>query len=269
MSVIHEFGLQLRATYRFAIFLLVLVYYFIRAILISAVSYDPVLRRRRLIANTSHVCRLVLKAFNVTVICPENIPDDESSLLVGNHIGFIDIVCLAGLTSAVFITSLEMKNTPVLGQITDLGGCAYVNRRSRTSIQNELQDVVKTLKESFKVVLYAESVASNGEQVLPFKKTLMTAAGLSEKPIRPFVFNFVSVNEQPVRYEQRDSLCWYTDESFVPVTWRSLKLKSIVCKIEFLPLVHVSPEADRTLLAKEVHAQVSAKYHPFYPGMNT
>ena len=269
MHILNEVFANLRAVVRFFKFIAVISAYFVSAIFFYFSTQDPIERRKRLTANGSRTARFILKSFNVELICKENIPEDEGCLLVGNHIGFIDIVCLSALRSGVFITSLEMRSTPVLGQITDLGGCAYVNRKSRMSIQEELKDIVKVLQQGFRVVLYAESVASNGEQVLPFKKTLMMSAALSGRPIRPFVFNFVKVNGGPVKYEHRDSVCWYGDQTFFPAIWRSLKLDSLVCEIEFLPLVQVQPDADRTELALKVHHMVNEKYRPFYPGMNS
>lgn len=256
---------QLRAILRFLIFVIFVLIYFMRSGFFTLITKDPIKRRQKQIEACSWTCRLVMKAFNIKLICHDPISSDEGSLLVGNHLGFLDIVCLQSLQPAVFITSLEMKNTPVLGQICDLGGCAYVNRVSRMKIQDELQDLVRVLKEGFRVVLYAESVASNGEQVLPFKKTLMMAAGLSQKPIRPFVFNFREINSGPVEYNLRDSVCWYGDQTFFPAIWRSLQLNSLVCEIEFLPLVHVNPEEDRTALAQRVHKMVSDKFVPFIP----
>lgn len=268
MNFLTEIYVNIRAALRFIKFVWIILLYFVNAIIQYYSTNDPIERRRRLTANGSRTARAMVNAFNIELICKENIPEDESSLLVGNHIGFIDIVCLVALRSGVFITSLEMKNTPVLGQIADLGGCAYVNRKSRMSIQDELKGIVDVLKQGFRVVLYAESVASNGEQVLPFKKTLLMSAGLAEKPIRPFVFNFVKVNGAPVKYEQRDAVCWYGDETFFPAIWRSLKLDSVACEVEFLPLVQPSPNEDRTALAEKIHAMVSARYRPFYPEMN-
>lgn len=269
MQILNDVYANIRAAFRLIRFALIIVDYFIRAIIQYFSTQDPIVRRQRLTLNGHRTALGIVKAFNIELICKENIPQDECSLLVGNHIGFIDIVCLVALRNGVFITSLEMKNTPVLGQIADLGGCAYVNRKSRMSIQDELKGIIDVLKQGFRVVLYAESVASNGEQVLPFKKTLMMSAGLAGKPIRPFVFNFVKVNGGPVKYEQRDSLCWYGDQTFFPAIWRSLKLDSVACEIEFLPLVYPKPDEDRTELSKRIHGMVSAKYRPFYPEMNS
>lgn len=264
----RSFYCHVRAVLRFFMFVGVILLFFVRGSVVYLSESDPVKRRRKLTRNGQAVAKMIVKSFNVELICPNIIPEDESSLLVGNHVGFIDIVCLCALRNNVFITSLEMKETPVLGQIAELGGCAYVNRKNRMGIQQELQDMVNVLKEGFRVVLYAESVASNGEQVLPFKKTLIMSAGLAGRPIRPFVFNFRKINGEPVRYEHRDSVCWYGDRSFFSAIWASLKLDSVTCEIEFLPLVYTKVDEDRTDLAQRLHSMVSAKYVPFRVSMH-
>lgn len=268
MSFLNQLITSIRAVFRVLKFISVIVLYFIFASYNYLSTSDPIERRKKLTLNGQASARWILRAFNIKLICNQNIPEDEGSLIVGNHMGFIDIICLVALTHGVFITSLEMKETPVLGQICDIGGCAYVNRKSRLSIQDELKEIVEVLKQGFRVMLYAESVSTNGEQVLPFKKTLITAAGLAGKPIRPFVFNFREVDDGPVRYEHRDSVCWYGDQSFLSAIWRSLKLNSLTCEIEFLPLVYPAPDEDRTQLANKLHAMVSSKFVPFKSDMN-
>lgn len=156
-----------------------------------------------------------------------------------------------------------MRNTPGLGQLCEIAGCTYVDRVNRMKIQDELKDLVTVLKKGFRVVLYAEATASNGEQVLPFKKTLLTAAGLAEVPIRPFVFNFRQVNGEPVQFHHRDALCWYGDIPFLTSIWRSLQLETVTCEIEFLPLLSIKPEDDRTAVSQKLHGMVSEKYVPF------
>ncbi len=258
----------MRAAYRLTYFLMILYVYFLTAIFYYFSTRDLVKRRKRLVGNAQFYARFMVLAFNVSIICKNKIPADENSLVIGNHVGFIDILCLQALTGCVFITSLEMKQTPLLGQICDLGGCTYVDRKNRMNIQEELKGITEVLKEGFRVVLYAESVASNGEQVLPFKKTLLMSAGFAQRPIRPYVFNFREVNGGPILFKHRDSLCWYGDETFFPAIWRSLQLDSVTCEIEFLPLIHTKPEDSRTEIATYLHKIISEKYDPFRPNMN-
>ncbi len=267
--MIRSIYIPLRAAYRLISFLTVLYVYFLCAAVLYFSTFNNIKRRQRLVANAQFYSSFMAGAFNVKVICKNPLPSDENSLVVGNHLGFIDIVSLQSISGCVFITSLEMKKTPVLGQICDLAGCAYVNRQNRMNIQDELKGVTETLKDGFRVVLYAESVASNGEQVLPFKKTLLMSAGFANRPIRPYVFNFREVNGGPVLFSHRDSLCWYGDETFFPAIWRSLKLDSVTCEIEFLPLVHTKSEDNRAEIAKYLHQIISEKFVTFKPEMNS
>lgn len=260
--------ITVRAAFRLLFFIVAISIYLLTGTFYYVVTANPIRRRQRLVRNARTYARIMAAAFNMKVICENLIPDDENSLVIGNHIGFIDIVALQALRGCVFITSTEMRQTPGLGQICEVAGCTYVNRKNRMHIQEELKNVVKVLQEGVRVVLYAESVASNGEQVLPFKKTLLMAAGYADRPIRPFVFNFREVNGGPVLYSQRDSLCWYGDENFVTAIWRSLKLDSIVVEIEFLPLMYTTPEDDRAEIARNLHHQISERYVPFTPSMN-
>ena len=268
MSIKYLFTL-IRAAYRLTYFLLILYVYFLTAIVHYFSTTDSIKRRKRLVENAQFYARFMVLAFNVSIICKNKIPADENSLVIGNHLGFIDILCLQALAGCVFITSKEMQQTPILGQICDLGGCTYVDRKNRMNIQEELKGITEVLKEGFRVVLYAESVASNGEQVLPFKKTLLMAAGFAQRPIRPYVFNFRDVNGGPILFKHRDSLCWYGDETFFPAIWRSLKLDSVTCEIEFLPLIHTKPEDNRTEIANYLHKIISEKFNAFSPAMNS
>lgn len=265
---LKKYYILLRAGYRFLFFVGTILSYFVFATFHYVTTFNALKRRQKLIHNAHLVSQFILKSFNVKLICKNNIPENENSLLVGNHMGFIDIVCLQALRGCVFITSLEMKHTPFLGQITDLGGCAYVNRKNRMNIQDELKGITDVLKDGFRVVLYAESIASDGEKVLPFKKTLLMSAGISGRPIRPFTFNYRMVNDSKVLYEHRDSVCWYGDQTFFEAIWKSLKLESVTCEIEFSPLIFTTAEDDRTKVAEYVHEVVASKFEPFKPEMN-
>jgi lyso-ornithine lipid O-acyltransferase len=249
------------------LFIFIIVLYFLSATLFYLIGFNPQSRRRRLIKNTQFFCRLLIWAYDVKLVCKNLIPEDEVSLVVGNHMGFIDILCMQSLQPCVFVTSTEMKNTPVLGQIAILGGSCFVNRSNRENIQIELKELIDVLKAGFRVGLFPEARASNGEQVLPFKKTLLTAAAYARVPIRPYVFNYIKVNDRDLQFSDRDSLCWYDDNSFVSAIWKSLQIKSILCEIEFLPLIHPTPEDDRTFISEKTRNVIAEKFRPFHPEM--
>jgi 1-acyl-sn-glycerol-3-phosphate acyltransferase len=179
-----------------------------------------------------------------------------------------DILVLAAKFPSLFITSVDMRETPGLGLLTEMGGCLYVERRNRSNIQNELLEIREALQQGFRVVLYPEGTSTNGERVLPFKKTLMTAAAGTGIPIQPMVVNYRRVNGEPMGHKWRDYVCWYGDQTFMPALLRVLSLKSVEVEIEFLPQILVRSEEHRREIAALVQKAIVEKYTkiPLPPG---
>lgn len=186
----------------------------------------------------------------------------QKFLVVSNHMGFVDILMLASCLPTVFVTSNEMRETPFLGVLTEMGGCVYVERRSRTKILEEMNSIVKVLQQGFRVTLYPEATSTNGERVLPFKKTLLMAAAQAGVPIQPVVVNFRKINGEDFTLKWRDHVCWYGDIPFITAMWKTLTLKSVVADVEFLEQVPVDLTEDRGVVAEKIHHMISTRFEP-------
>jgi 1-acyl-sn-glycerol-3-phosphate acyltransferase len=192
----------------------------------------------------------------------KNRPQKSGYLVVGNHLGFIDILMIASEIPSVFVTSQEMRETPLLGLLTEMGGCIYVERRERSNILNERSMITNTLHEGFDVVLYAEGTSGNGEKVLPFKRTLMMAVAGTDYNILPVCTNFVKCDDEPFSHKWRDHLCWYGDIPFATSLFKTLSLNSFDASMEFLDEVKVENESQRKEIASKVQALIEEKYIP-------
>ncbi|MFM6929807.1 MAG: lysophospholipid acyltransferase family protein [Bdellovibrio sp.] len=253
----------LRGVLRLILFLVLITGYAVHAGFFALILRDPKKRRHAFQKNTRFFSGLMLKSLGLKLIVTNRPTDShQGSLIVSNHMGFIDILILASVMPVSFITSHEMKENTLLGPITELAGCMYVERRSRTRILEEMKSLAMALKEGFDVVLYPEATSTNGERVLPFKRTLMMAAAEAGVPIRPAVVNFREVNGEDFHVKWRDSVCWYGDVSFGTSFWGTLTLKSVTAEIEFLDVITVNPGDDRGLIADKAHALISSKFVP-------
>lgn len=253
----------LRSIIRILIFVVYLIGYLSSAGLIYLFTKDLVQRRRRAAVNGTWWCGLACKTFGIKVVVKNKPLAERPGLIVGNHLGFIDLLASASIQPNLFVTSREMRETPVLGLITEFAGCLYVERRTRSNIKDELSEIVEYLKKGFRVVLYPEATSTNGEGVYPFKRTLMTAAAHAGVPIIPYVFNFREINGEPgFPMKYRDSVCWYGDIAFHTSLWRSLGLRNLVCEIEFLSPVHTKTEDDRAAVADAVREMIVEKFDP-------
>lgn len=253
---------RLRATVRTFLFALYVICFLILGYVIHLVTKDKNLRRRRFMKSTSFFAQLGAKTFGIRVEAKNKPQDGEKCLLVGNHMGFLDILALYSLTPSLFVTSEEMHETPVLGLITEMAGCIYVERRNRSKTVGEMRKIASALGDGFRVVLYPEATSHNGEEILPFKRTLLMAASEAGVPIQPFVVNFEEINGEEFNLKWRDHVCWYGDMSFAPSMWKSLSLKSLTFEIEYLDKVYPKANEERGALADRVRDMIVAKFRP-------
>ncbi len=236
--------------------------FFIVGYYIHFTTRDEALRRRRFLKNTAHTARLTASSFNIKINAINLPPADQGYLLVSNHMGFLDILALFSLVPALFVTSQEMRETPFLGLVTEMAGCMFVERRSRMKTVEEMKSVARVLQQGFQVVLYPEATSTNGEQVLPFKRTLMMAAAQAQVPIQPVVVNFREINGDGFIEKWRDYVCWYGDMTFAGAAWRALTLKSLTIEVEFLEKIYPTLEDDRALVASRAHQMIAEKFSP-------
>jgi lyso-ornithine lipid O-acyltransferase len=239
-----------------------LTVYFATSVWIHLKTRDEVLRRKRFSENGCKYSGKMCRVLNIKTEIINKPPDNFVGLIVGNHMGFVDILVMCSMMPNLFITSQEMHQTPVLGLVTEFGGCVYVDRRSRNNIMKELEDVVEYLRIGFRVVLYPEATSHNGEELLPFKRTLLTAAAFAGVPILPYVFNFKSIDGQPFSRKNRDAVCYYGDIPFYTSLWSTLTLREIICTVEFLPEVFIKPDEDRAVNADRIRDMIARKFVP-------
>lgn len=258
----EEFQSVLRGVYRFILFVLVILSFLAWSYLCHTFIRNPEKRLKSFSKNTQFFSGLIVKGMNQKLRVINKPSGKDRFLLISNHMGFVDIIGLASCFPMLFVTSNEMRETPFLGLLTELGGCIYVERRSRTKILDEMKNIVEALKKGFHVVLYPEATSTNGEKVLPFKKTLMMAAAHAGVPIQPVVINFREINGDEFTVKWRDHVCWYGDIPFITSLWKTMTLKSLSTEIEFLEQITVAPDEDRGVIADKAHTMISAKFVP-------
>lgn len=221
---------------------------------------NPIKRKKRFSHNVSFYSKIMLNILNID-LKTLNTPDfSQPKLIVSNHVGILDIFIICSRVPTLFVTSIEMRETPILGLLTELGGCIYVERRSRLNIKNELKEIEDALSKGFNVVLFPEGKSTNGECVLPFKKTLLMSCANTNANLLPAVLNFKKINDEKMNHKYRDWVCWYDDVPFIRSVWNATKINYCVAELEFLTEIMVTPESDRTEVALNAHKQIDEKY---------
>lgn len=183
----------------------------------------------------------------------------RSALIVSNHLSYTDILLISAQTPTCFVTSLEIRRTPVLGQICLLAGCLFVDRKNRVNLQKEISDLTEGLRHELNVTIFPEATSTNGESVLRFRRPLFNSAIFANVPVWPLCINYRSIDEREIDLTTRDLVCWYGDMDFLPHLWKLCSAKNINIQLELRPklLTHGMSDQEVSELA---HKEVSSVF---------
>lgn len=187
---------------------------------------------------------------------------EDNFLIIANHLSYLDIFNCYSLFPSCFVTSMEMKETPLLGQVTLAAGCLYVERRSRENIHKEIENVVDGLKNGLNVFVFPEATSTNGEGVKMFRKSMFNTAIDSGKKILPITLNYTSIDGVAVSKENRDKIFWYGEMSFYPHILHVLNHKRI--ELEFKihqPVSDIQKFESDIALANHCHQIIDQSYN--------
>jgi 1-acyl-sn-glycerol-3-phosphate acyltransferase len=184
----------------------------------------------------------------------------NGTLIVSNHLSYIDILVISALVPSVFITSVELKNTALLGMLARLSGSIFVERRKPSRLKREIEDIALALGQGLPVVLFPEGTTSNGERVHPFKNSLFDSAVIAPVDIVPVCLRYMRANNKPITPQNRDSVFYHGGVSFGKHILRFLSLSSVDAEVVPLKVISVHPGRSRKDLAAETHEVISKAY---------
>lgn len=209
----------------------------------------------------SLTCKLGLKIFNIKVrknFAP--IDFDANYLIVSNHLSYLDILIISSYLPTCFVTSKEMKETPFLGQLCLLGGCLFVERRSRAGITEEIKELSDALDDGLNVVIFPEATSTNGEAVIRFRRPLFQAAMNAHSKVLPVCLNYRTLDGEKLTLKNRDKIFWYGDMGFLGHALALFKHQNIVAELTIMPSLDARDYTDKNELCDTCFKLVSDEY---------
>jgi 1-acyl-sn-glycerol-3-phosphate acyltransferase len=189
--------------------------------------------------------------------------DGGGTLFVGNHISHYDIVLLGSILRARFIAKDEMESWPGVRFIGALGQTLFISRR-RQDTASVAAAIAAQMRPDHDVVLFAEGTTSSGEQVAPFKSSLLApflgeAAAAQAWQLQPFTLEIISVDGHALTAGgDRDIYAFHGGMEAGPHVSRFFRLSGARIRITFHAPIAIAPGADRKALARQVHDIVAA-----------
>jgi 1-acyl-sn-glycerol-3-phosphate acyltransferase len=113
------------------------------------------------------------------------------SLLVANHLSWLDILVLGGATGCAFV-SKDSLGHGLLHWLADQNRTLYVKREHRKGARNQAVEIARALEGDMPIALFPEGTTGPGDALLPFRSTLLEAASYADKEvaIRPVALDY-------------------------------------------------------------------------------
>jgi 1-acyl-sn-glycerol-3-phosphate acyltransferase len=118
-------------------------------------------------------------------------PIHGHTLLISNHVSWLDILVMGGATKGAFVSKDELGH-PFIHWLADQNATVYVRRTHRKGAKDQAHTIAKALERDKPVVLFPEGTTGPGTHLLPFRSTLLEAANFAAKDvaIRPVVLDY-------------------------------------------------------------------------------
>jgi 1-acyl-sn-glycerol-3-phosphate acyltransferase len=113
------------------------------------------------------------------------------TLLISNHVSWLDILVIGGATGCAFVSKDELGH-PFMHWLADQNATVYVKRAHRKGAKDQANAIALALEGDRPVALFPEGTTSPGTHLLPFRPTLLEAANFAAKDvaIRPIALDY-------------------------------------------------------------------------------
>jgi 1-acyl-sn-glycerol-3-phosphate acyltransferase len=143
-------------------------------------------------------------------------PEGEPSLVLSNHVSWLDIMVIGSLRPLSFVAKSEIAGWPVVGLFARLQRSVFIERARRSHTAQVNETVARRLARGDMVVLFPEGTTNDGNRLLPFRSSLVGAAGsalvetdLKAIRLQPLSVAYTRRNGLPVTRRERPGIAWY------------------------------------------------------------
>lgn len=169
------------------------------------------------------VHRVFVRLFGLRLTVRGAPPGGGPTLVLANHVSWLDIPVIGSLCPLSFIAKSEVAGWPVAGQLARWQRSVFIERARRGATAEVNALVAARLGRGETVVLFAEGTTGDGNRLLPFRSSLIGAAraalggpGLAEVWLQPLTIAYTSRNGLPVTRRDRPEIAWYGDMDLLP-----------------------------------------------------
>ena len=177
-------------------------------------------------------------------------PLEPHSLLIANHVSWLDILVLAGATRTRFVSKAEVRDHWLLRWLADQNDTLYIERRDRRAVHSQAREVADALAERRPMALFPEGTTGDGVTLLAFRPALLAAVAPAPPGthVRPVAIDYSAM---------RATLGWTDGESGKANALKLLGRRGSF-PVTVRLLASLPPGEDRKAMARDARTAIEA-----------
>ena len=187
-------------------------------------------------------------------------PAKPPLLVAANHVSWLDITTLGSVLPVSFIAKAEVAGWPILGTLARLQRTVFIDRSRRAETGRAAAAIARRVGDGDVMVLFAEGTTGDATRVLPFRSSLIGAAGAAagtrSVTVQPVAIVYTRIHGVAAGYADRPRFAWYGDMEFMPHFKVVAGLGAIDAVVAFGTPIVLGSGHDRKEVAEACFAEV-------------
>ena len=205
-------------------------------------------RRRLLLKQTWSAALLDALGVELEADLTHAVP---GTLLVANHISWIDIFVINAALPSAFVSKVEVRHWPVIGWLAAKNDTVFLRRGSRGHARIINAQIAELLGQGKHVAVFPEGTTTDGRTLLHFHAALLQPALAANRPVLPVAISYWEVDGQRSLAPRYDG-----DISLGQCTQAILGRKRLIARVVTTPLRGQHGE-DRRIVAAQAREAIA------------
>lgn len=176
----------------------------------------------------------------------------QRSLLVSNHVSWLDIFVVNTLQPCRFVAKSEIRSWPLIGWLCAKTGTIFISRGKASDVRRIFKGLVESIEKDEHVAFFPEGTTAPQGTLLPFHANLFEAAIDARAPVQPYALRYVDAEGR-----LHPAADFIGDMSIVESIVAILKSRGMTAELKQLPLISTEG-AHRRDLARQSREVIAA-----------
>jgi 1-acyl-sn-glycerol-3-phosphate acyltransferase len=196
----------------------------------------------------------LLRAVGMTVQVSGTAPRPGATLVVANHVSWIDIAAIhAAAPHARFVSKADVLAWPLLGWLIKSAGTLFIERERKRDAVRVVHAMAEAMEAGDTVAVFPEGTTGAGPELLPFHANLLQAAIATATPVQPIVLRFADAAQA-----YSPAVAYVGETTLMQSLWRVVSARGLIAHVHLMPPL-ATLHADRRALALHLRELMAAE----------